>query len=55
MKIISQKNIPQQAAVEKLDEIQQQMRDMCQPHYDEFYKVTTQHGFVKITIPKNRA
>lgn len=37
-----------------LNQIQEQMRDMCSPHYDEFYKVTTERGFTKITIPKNR-
>ncbi len=37
-----------------LQQIQEQMRDMCHPHYNEFYKVTTEHGFTKITIPKNR-
>ncbi len=37
-----------------LQQIQEQMRDMCNPQYDEFYKVTTERGFTKITIPKNR-
>jgi hypothetical protein len=37
-----------------LKQIQEQMRDMCNPHYDEFYKVTTERGFTKITIPKSR-
>lgn len=37
-----------------LREIQEQMRDMCNPHYNEFYKVTTERGFTKITIPKSR-
>lgn len=37
-----------------LKQIQEQMRDMCNPHYDEFYKVTTERGFTKITIPQNR-
>ena len=45
----------QPAAMSRLEEIQQQMRDLCQPHYDEFYKVTTERGFTKITIPKKRA
>ena len=35
-----------------LHQIQEQMRDMCSPQYDEFYKVTTERGFTKITIPK---
>jgi hypothetical protein len=34
--------------------IQEQMRDMCHPQYDEFYKVTTERGFTKITIPKSK-
>jgi hypothetical protein len=42
------------ATVATLNEIQEQMRDMCLPHYDEFYKVTTERGFTKITIPKTR-
>lgn len=37
-----------------LRQIQQQMRDMCNPQYDEFYKVTTERGFTKITIPKTK-
>jgi hypothetical protein len=35
-----------------LREIQEQMREMCESHYDEFYRVTTERGFTKITIPK---
>jgi hypothetical protein len=38
-----------------LRQIQEQMRDICQPHYHEFHKVTTEHGFTKITIPGKRA
>ena len=38
----------------RLDEIQQQMRDICRPQYDEYYKVTTEHGFTKITLPKKK-
>jgi hypothetical protein len=37
-----------------LRQIQEQMRDMCNPQYDEFYKVTTERGFTKITIPKSK-
>lgn len=37
-----------------LRQIQEQMRDMCSRHYDEFYKVTTERGFTKITIPKGK-
>ena len=40
------------ATIAVLEQIQEQMRDMCVPHYDEFYKVTTERGFTKITIPK---
>jgi len=42
------------AAVEKLEQIQKQMREMCSPHYDEFHKVTTEYGFTTITIPQTR-
>jgi len=38
-----------------LEQIQEQMRDMCNPHYNEFYRVTTERGFTKITIPKAKA
>lgn len=37
-----------------LHQIQEQMRDVCSPHYDEFYKVTTERGFTRITIPKSK-
>ena len=50
-------NIKQQGAeaiTGRLDEIQQQMRDICRPQYDEYYKVTTEHGFTKITLPKKK-
>jgi len=43
---------------ETLSEIQQHMRDMCWPkagaQYDEFYKVTTERGFTRITVPKGK-
>lgn len=42
------------SAIAKLGEIQEEMRHMCQPHYDEFHKTTVEHGFVKITIPQKR-
>lgn len=46
------------SAQETLSEIQQHMRDMCQPkagaQYDEFYKVTTERGFTRITVPKGK-
>ena len=43
-----------QDSVVLLRQIQEQMRDICQPHYHEFYKVTTEHGFTKITLPGRR-
>lgn len=48
------------ATFEKLAEIQDQMREMCLPRdkaaaqYDEFYKVKSEYGFIKITIPQKR-
>lgn len=42
------------SALKRLDEIQQNMRSMCEPHYDEFHKMQVAHGFVTITIPKKR-
>jgi len=40
----------------RLGEIQQQMREICAPvQYDEYYKVTTERGFTKITIPKTKS
>ncbi len=41
-------------AAGRINEIQQQMRDICRPQYDEYYKVTTEHGFTKITLPKKK-
>ncbi len=45
-------------ATERLSEIQQQMFDLCTPksgaQYDEFYKVTTERGFTRITLPKGK-
>lgn len=43
------------ATLDTLEELQQQMREMCRPHYDEFHRVTTEHGFTRITIPKTKA
>lgn len=40
------------ASVDRLSEIQQEMRTMCEPHYDEFHRTRMDHGFVTITIPK---
>lgn len=40
------------ATLVRLDEIQQNMRTLCDPHYDEFHKTRVEHGFVTITIPK---
>lgn len=42
-------------ALQRLEQIQEQMRDMCQPHYHEYYRVTTERGFTRITIPKTKA
>lgn len=45
-------------AQETLADIQNHMRDMCHPktgaQYDEFYKVTTERGFTRITLPKGK-
>lgn len=45
-------------APETLTEIKEHMRDLCHPktgaQYDEFYKVTTEHGFTRITLPKGK-
>lgn len=43
------------ATIDMLQAIQEQMREMCRPQYDEFHRVTTEHGFTKITIPKKSA
>lgn len=50
------------ATLEKLAEIQDQMRELCLPQdrgtvtepYDEFYKVKSEYGFIKITIPQKQ-
>lgn len=45
-------------AQETLSDIQEQMRELCHPktgaQYDEFYKVTTERGFTRITLPKGK-
>lgn len=45
-------------AQETIAEIQQYMREVCNPkagaQYDEFYKVTTERGFTRITVPKGK-
>ena len=40
------------ASLNRLSEIQEDMRTMCEPHYDEYHKVVVERGFIKITIPK---
>lgn len=46
------------AAQETIAEIQDYMREVCHPksgaQYDEFYKVTTERGFTRITLPKGK-
>jgi len=46
------------SAQETLSDIQDNMRELCQPkagaYYDEFYKVTTERGFTRITVPKGK-
>lgn len=54
MRKVTAKIASNPAAVAMLQEIQEQMRDVCEPHYDEFYRVTTERGFTKITIPKRK-
>jgi hypothetical protein len=39
-------------ALRRMDEIQQTMRMMCEPNYDEFHRMEVARGFVTITIPK---
>jgi hypothetical protein len=41
-------------SLQRLAEIQEQMRELCEPHYDEYHRVTTEHGFTKITIPQQK-
>ena len=47
-------NADHPSTIAKLEEIQREMRDMCEPHYDEFHKTVADHGFIKITIPRPR-
>lgn len=55
---MKQASIRTASAAERLAEIQQQMFDLCAPQsgaqYDEFYKVTTERGFTRITLPKGK-
>lgn len=55
MKKVSSRKVASPETAAKLQEIQEQMRDVCKPYYDEFYRVTTERGFTKITIPKVKA
>lgn len=44
------------AALKKMEEIQSEMLMMCKPtHYNEFYKVTTERGFIRITVPRKKS
>jgi hypothetical protein len=59
MKAFTMHSSPQNSSGNNiLAEIQQQMTDVCTPksgaHYDEFYKVTTERGFTRITLPKGK-
>lgn len=59
MKAFSMHSAPQNSNADtRLAEIQQQMTDVCTPksgaQYDEFYKVTTERGFTRITLPKGK-
>lgn len=54
MKIATKQATASPAAIDRLTEIQEQMQDICRPHYHEYYKVVTERGFVKITIPKSK-
>lgn len=56
MKQVTRKSASGETAAARLAEIQQQLFDLCAPQsgaqYDEFYKVTTERGFTRITLPK---
>lgn len=52
MTAVKTKTAVTEGDLQRLDEIQQNMRSMCEPHYDEFHKMHIAHGFVTITIPK---
>ncbi len=54
MKAVRTTTAVSSSALQRLDEIQQDMRTMCEPHYDEFHKMQVSHGFVTITIPKKK-
>lgn len=54
MRAVSQPMADSPATLNTLAEIQEEMRHMCVPHYDEFHKVVSEHGFIKITIPKKQ-
>lgn len=52
MKTITSPTAVSPQALARLEEIQQDMRTMCEPHYDVFHKMHVERGFVTITIPK---
>ncbi len=52
MKTVKTTTAVSPSALARMDEIQQNMRTMCEPHYDEFHKMQIARGFVTITIPK---
>lgn len=39
-------------AINRLTEIQSEMRNMCEPRYDEFHKLKIERGFATIVIPR---
>jgi hypothetical protein len=52
MKAVNSRAGMSPASLTRLSEIQEDMRTMCEPHYDEYHKVSVERGFIKITIPK---
>jgi hypothetical protein len=40
------------AATQKLEELQQEVREICEPRYHEFHNDVDQYGFSRITISK---
>jgi hypothetical protein len=58
MKHVNMQAAPGSTTAARLAEIQQQIFDLCAPssgaQYDEFYRVTTERGFTRITLPKGK-
>jgi hypothetical protein len=52
MKQVTSQMAENPVTIEKLREIQSDARVITEPHYHEYHRITSERGFIKITIPK---